>query len=708
MAAALVAEIEPALSVVYGAGVANATRKERREAERILLSLRRIDPPSTAMQACFSLLEHQDAAYATFAAQTITYFCRHRDTEPGWFPSLVAALRVAADAGRPHAVSTAIALGITALYCRRRACAAGELVGAIAHGLGLLGGAEASVARIQAALRVFVLLPEEQLSDHLALGSLAIEELREELSGFASAQLVQLCMPQLGATRKSSWLTATALECLSAWVQGGMLPWLTITPMMQPAMQATTAALASIVAGAEEEEFMPVARAGCGLLSAVAGLNDEEDVADQVLHAALTLGPGFTSACEQAAAQARLTVGGHVGDEPSPPTTMADVGGVLATLFADVGNAYHPILGKHTQLLDLLLAAARHPCTEVSLPSLGFWRRSGHAVLADFPSATQPLLAALVEAVQYPADMAMRDSASWELKDEQRAEARHVLRAALVGVSSSGGQGSAAGADACALTPLRGAAAESLVWLLEAAAAEAVRLASSPDPLLLPSGPLPPTTPPSADPLPWQPLEAQMHLLAVALASWTSPGAAACDGAKIPSGARALLSSSAAANLLSAISSLPARRALWREAAILCGEWAVAMHTKVDAVEPSGEASALESAFPEPLLMACCAAIGRTLGIDESGASSRIADPDDDDDDDEPFEFVTLADPASSGQLHAGASALWRMGSTAAVAVRLAAQPDGFDAVLRAWVQACSAIPSGGAEKARVLLEALC
>ena len=207
-----------------------------------------------------------------------------------------------------------------------------------------------------------------------------------------------------------------------------------------------------------------------------------------------------------------------------------------------------------------------------------------------------------------------------------------------------------------------------LTRLIEETARRASALCEVADPLGLPAGSLPPTPPPEDDRLPWQPLEAALHVLGA-----LAPGLASIG----PTGA-ALLASPLLAGLVGRLGALPPRRALWREAAVVAG--ALSVH--------------LDAGAQAALLLSCAAAALRTLGL-------RAADEEDDaslDDGDEPY--VMTGEPADravqatmggalslemeeqdamgSDRAHPGAVALWRLCAAGPARVLLAAQPGVF------------------------------
>ena len=141
------------------------------------------------------------------------------------------------------------------------------------------------------------------------------------------------------------------------------------------------------------------------------------------------------------------------------------------------------------------------------------------------------------------------------------------------------------GDDACKPEQIAHAAPPAAVleacgWLLTAAASQAQALTASPDPLNVPPSGPPPSPPPSNDPLQWRQLEACLHVLGALAPALASPEPAA----------RQVTLSPAATSLIGALPVLPARRALWREAALT----ASALGLVLDPVQQA------------PLLTACC------------------------------------------------------------------------------------------------------
>ena len=75
----MLSDVRDALDLLYGANAATLPRSVRREAEKTLLTLRRL-PAAEAMAICTSLLTDGPAS-ALFAAQTTAHLCRTQ--EPG-------------------------------------------------------------------------------------------------------------------------------------------------------------------------------------------------------------------------------------------------------------------------------------------------------------------------------------------------------------------------------------------------------------------------------------------------------------------------------------------------------------------------------------------------------------------------------------------------------------------------------------------------
>ena len=658
---ALLHETRQALNVLYGDPSAQVTRQLRRAAERQLLALRKAEP-ATAMNVCVSLLGEGNPAAATFAAQTVAHLCRFREPETTWGAALLGLLHGALTAGHSKAVLTQLSLAVCALTARKRAWAAPELIGAVVQHL----HAPASPSALVAALRLLALLPEEMHSDQLALSADHIFELADELQRGAAPALVDLCTRALvsAPAEQPPALAAASLHCLSSWVSSGLVSWPVLAPALSAAMQATAAPLSGGSAALTEERVEQLT-AGCALLTAAAGANDETEIVEAIITATLSMRGAFTESCAAAASA------GAAGTAPAPHALAAAA--ALAALYADVGSCYGEHAARYGDLLDVLLTATGHACAEVALPALGFWCRAGRVVLSSHPAATQPLLAALVGACEYPTDVGARDAADWEQLEEVRATALRVVSAALVSSSDAGetderDEGSQVGAHAAPPA----AVLEACGWLLTAAASQAQALTASPDPLNVPPSGPPPSPPPSNDPLQWRQLEACLHLLGALAPALASPEPAA----------RQVTLSPAATSLIGALPVLPARRALWREAALT----ASALGLVLDPVQQA------------PLLTACCSAAARTLNVDEADESG-----------DEPFAFGLIG--ADAVVVHAGASALWQLCSgSAAVAAQLAASPGVFDAIVQAHV-ACASATDGSSEgrpKAICLLKVLC
>ena len=748
------APIRAALDVIYGAGAATATRSSRRAAERTLLSLRSAEP-SAAMNACVTLMQGSDVAASTFAAQTIAHLCRFREPDSTWPSALLGLLGAAVAGGHSKPVLTQLSLGVCALTARKRAWSAHELVGTVCQQLHAVGPT-ASAAGFIAALRLLALLPEEMASDRLALSEMHVEELSRELAtGGAAAALIELCvqaMQQLGGGGGDGAVAAAALHCLAAWVSASLLPWRLLAPAMQTAMVVTAAPLGGGSGGAAGAAAMAALtadsvsqlEAGCALLTAAATIapaaaadagedvdpNAEYDeaaaaareaaVADALIGAALGLRGGFASACEAAAAAVAAAAaaggGGGGGGALEAAQHVTAAAAALASLYAEVGASCRAHVGRHPELLQTLLAAAAHAAPEVGVAALGFWSRAGRAVVAQHGGAAQPLLAALVDACAYPADMGARDGEYWEQKDEVRGAARRVVLALF---GEGGGDGEDGGGGDAVPRHALGAAA----WLLEATVAEAQTLAATPDPLAPGGGGVPPSPPPEADPLGWQRLEAMLHLVS-AMAPALAAAVTAGDG-----DVARLVASDAVAALIGALGApqLPARRALWREAATAACALGVAVARAADAAGGGGGGGGGGAERTAALMGACCAATARTLSLAEDGG------------DDDPFEFVLApsfgasADETSGssgsgaggngsgggaasggGQesVHAGAGALWHLCSGAAAAsATLAASPGVFDGVMHAYaseIAAAAASDSAPSPKAACLLKVLC
>ena len=717
---ALLSETTHALGILYGPSAASASRPERRRAEKALLALRKANP-NAAMHVATTLLSSPDPAYALAMSQTIAHLCRSSMPESTWADALLHVLQAAADGGRARPVLTGLSLAICALIARKHAWPAPELVGAVCRGLG--AHPQASSTRIAAALLLLSLLPEELESERLALDEIHVEELRAELVG-AAGTIVELCAIPLQQGSAHAPLVPASLTCLAAWVRAGLLPWPVLSPAMQPALDVTAAALTAPAAtaapagdGGVEAARIAALTEGCALLRAAASAFREPAVAELIIGAAMSLQPGFAQVCAQAAEA--TASGGVLGGSAHAATSAITAAGALASLFAEVGGSYRAQVGKHGALLELLLGCAAHHSAEVAVPALSFWSRSGHSVLRLHPPATRPLLAALLAACQYPADFAQRDGLQWEQKEEVRTASRRVCRHAFLGAQADdadddaddydddgGDEGvrddgnheaalptassSEAAGGASALPP---AAVEAVAWLAETAAAEAALVTSQPDPLGLPAGAAPPSPPPDSDGLPWQRLEAALHLLGVfatglteASTSSAAPASqAAAAAAAAAAATAAIMQAPAMMSLVPALASLPARRALWREAATCAGELALAL----DPRDPNAPM----------LLVACCGAAARTLTVAECT----------DDDGDEPYVFTAPGGgDEGATSLHAGARALWRMcAGSRAIAVKLAQHPSIFDGVLGAC-HACADDAPEQRAKGRLLLQASC
>ena len=623
----LLAAVQSALAVQYGAESQHATRAMRRAADRTLLSLRRAEPRS-AMQICVHLLEGTDQAAAIFAAQTVAHLCRFVEPETTWAAALLGLLHAAVDARLARSIQTPLSLAVCALIARKRgAWAANELVGAICEQL----NASTSAASLIAALRLLSLLPEEMSSDQLALPEIHLEEFSDELQNGAAPHLVELCTQALSMGGQDPGLAAASLHCLSVWTSSELLPWPVLTPAMTIAMNATAAPLTAACAPLTEASVAQLS-AGCSLLTAAASIHPDLEMADALIPAALTLREGFTAVSATAAAG-------------QCDSFVESAAGALSSLFSDIGSSYREHVGRHPELLESLLHAAGHVCPEVSIAALGFWAVAGSTVLSMHAAATQPLLSALISACEYPRDMGDRDGDYCEQKEEVRQNARRVVAGALLSPSATS-------------TGMAPHVLEGTAWLIELAATEAHTLTTTPDPL----GQLstPPSPPPSNDTLPWTRLEAALHILgaiATGLSTTQEPSA------------KQLMHANTTKTLISTLPILPARRALWREAAITSSELGLSLDLS------NQEASSL--------LLACCTAAARTLQVEEFGGNSS---------DDEPFEFVKPHNDDSGGvTVHAGASALWRLcGGSAAVASSLAQASGVFDGVLRAQQQAYS------------------
>ena len=180
----LLAAVQSALAVQYGAESQHATRAMRRAADRTLLSLRRAEPRS-AMQICVHLLEGTDQAAAIFAAQTVAHLCRFVEPETTWAAALL---------GLFARLST---LGSHAQRRRSRSPSARSSHESVARGRRTACwrtceqlNASTSAASLIAALRLLSLLPEEMSSTSSHWGHL--EEFSDELQNGAVPHLVEL------------------------------------------------------------------------------------------------------------------------------------------------------------------------------------------------------------------------------------------------------------------------------------------------------------------------------------------------------------------------------------------------------------------------------------------------------------------------------------------------------------------------------------
>ena len=182
--------------------------------------------------------------------------------------------------------------------------------------------------------------------------------------------------------------------------------------------------------------------------------------------------------------------------------------------------------------------------------------------------------------------MGDRDGDYCEQKEEVRQNARRVVAGALLSPSATS-------------TGMAPHVLEGTAWLIELAATEAHTLTTTPDPL----GQLstPPSPPPSNDTLPWTRLEAALHILgaiATGLSTTQEPSA------------KQLMRANTTKTLISTLPILPARRALWREAAITSSELGLSLDLS------NQEASSL--------LLACCTAAARTLQVEEFGNALHV------------------------------------------------------------------------------------
>ena len=620
----MLSDVRDALDLLYGANAATLPRSVRREAEKTLLTLRRL-PAAEAMAICTSLLTDGPAS-ALFAAQTTAHLCRTQEPGDTGADAVLGLLRAAVAAGFSNAILTQFSLAVCALVGRLKAWPMVALVPTLR---GALDGSPVL-------LELLTLLPEEIGSNHLALGGDLLDEVREQLCSSAAPAVVELCLATLGAADGG----AAALRCLAAWAKGSILPWPTLAPAMDASIGATRAAT----------ELAPL-QAGCDLLVAAAEADWEGDRSAtsfggaRHLSAALALRPTF----EAASAQAAHAAGSPHGAAP------VDVAAALAGLYGSIGSCHlrrdtgerggdapppAATAPEFAPLLELMLGALAHPSPEVVLPAVQFWARDAHlgdaSVLCSHAAATRPLVAALVAACEFPPAFEARADL-WDGYIEKKIEVRAAAAAVVAELLPS--------------PPLLEAAG----WLVETAATEAAALLSVADPLgpLLPltdGQVLPPAALPSSDALPWRRLEAALHTLA-ALAPTVGADAAA---------SAQLRQSTALARLLESLPALPPRRLLWRSAAAAASELGLA----------------LGDTPPPPLLVACTAHLARTFAVSADG-----------DDDASDFTLPAAEGDGGGGgePLHAGVASLRRLCSSAAAAARLAALDGVFDGVHEAY-----------------------
>ena len=634
MSGDMLTDIRAALEVLFGPNDAQVPRATRRSAEKTLLQLRKADA-AEALNVCVNLLAEPGSHSALFAAQTVAFLCRNREPAAGWADAVLGLLRSAVDAGHVKAVHTQLSIAACALVARLKAWPAATLIPSVLSGVGAIAGVALPAPHTRAVLDLFTLLPEELENEQLAVPEWVLDECRGDLMSSAAASLVGFAAPLLTTEHATA-----ALRCLAVWTKGGLLPWEALAPALPAALEATTAAL--VVARFEDasaQRRLEQLQAGCDVLTAAAAADFEAERADLFIEAVLRLRQSFEEVAREAeGAGQRAGASAEMGVQ----ATIA-----LATLYAEVGASYSAAVAKHPGLLQLLLATVSHPEPRVVLPVVGFWSRAGSAVLTAHAAATQPLLAALMVAAQYPPNMDDRadlDDGFLDAKLELRAAVHTTVRTTLLGVEAGHDEAGAPGTDGAPtrVPSISSALLEATGWLLCSARDDAAALTShkrhlTDDAATQPAGELGLS----------RRLEATLHVL-IALV----PGFARA-------GAYTVLTSQALAELLCKLPSLPDGRAgpaLWRSAAVCAGEVAMA----------------LDTALPPPLLHACAYAVTRSLAFQEA----QEADGEDD-------AFTVLEDGHA---LHAGVSALWRWCSHGSSgAAQLAALPTLFETVGSAY-----------------------
>ena len=668
MSGDMLTDIRAALEVLFGPNDAQVPRATRRSAEKTLLQLRRADA-AEALNVCVNLLAEPGSYSALFAAQTVAFLCRNREPAAGWADAVLGLLRSAVDAGHVKAVHTQLSLAACALVARLKAWPAATLIPSVLSGMGAIAGVALPAPHTRAVLDLFTLLPEELENEQLAVPEWVLDECRGDLMSSAAASLVGFAAPLLTTEHATA-----ALRCLAVWTKGGLLPWEALAPTLPAALDATTAAL--VVARFEDafaQRRLEQLQAGCDVLTAAAAADFEAERADLFIEAVLRLRPSFEEVAREAeGAGQRAGASAEMGVQ----ATIA-----LATLYAEVGASYSAAVAKHPGLLQLLLATVSHPEPRVVLPVVGFWSRAGGAVLTSHAAATQPLLAALMVAAQYPPNMDDRadlDDGFLDAKLEVRAAVHHTVRTTLLGAEAAHDEAGAPGSDGAPGAPtgvpsISDALLEATSWLLCSARDDAAALTShkrhhTDDAATQPAGELGLS----------RRLEATLHVL-IALVPGLARG-----------GAYTVLTSQALAELLCKLPLMPDGRAgpaLWRSAAVCAGEVAMA----------------LDTALPPPLLHACAYAVTRSLAFQEA----QEADGEDD-------AFTVLEDGHA---LHAGVSALWRWCSHGSSgAAQLAALPTLFETVGSAYERSMqrdeghgSTLPTGtlSTAKATKLLQVL-
>jgi len=347
-------------------------------ADRFLVRFQ--DTPD-AWTVCDAILSSPggQAGWAFFAAQTLHVKCRDYACGVGQLPPgslealrarLVGHLRTAgADPGAPRALTTRIALALSALACQMGwRTAAADAVALAAAGL---DGTPPLPARV--VLGLLSALPEEAEGRRLVLPDEGMrDDFRHSLLGSAPEVLPYLerCAAAAedgGGAAEAVRTAEAALRCFAAWVRLVDMPASLVRacPLLRRSLGVLGAADAGRASGdlfeAAVDAVVEVVRA-----YPPDGLGGPDDaLVQEVVPGVMALRPAFEAA-------GQVTPNGDVEDE--------DLLRGYCRIFTEMGESYMPLImdGRdmgQVALVELVLACSAIPDNEIASITLNFWYR---------------------------------------------------------------------------------------------------------------------------------------------------------------------------------------------------------------------------------------------------------------------------------------------------------------------------------------------